>query len=447
LAGSILFANAVVLLAMGAVWTRQRKLERLAALVPVCSLLSAAGIIWLGNRQTAAVPSTVAIGQWVRSLGATGEAEVDTAFAIYSQSAAELDALAEQTGPLMPEGELPGGQTRRIVWNDNGDSRWQGLQQPPGVVRHMTAKGTRLFQPPLHAHGTFDQNGFVGRLSGAIASGAEDGVVIAGGGPATAVGFDADDRGVAVRADTSDRLSPQQYLPDGLISDRQQQRQEFLRRVAAGGPTRVFGREPTLLFWSDPVDSGVDWPEAFERRGSALVSVPVQITRPEPASRFSIPATFVRTTAFAGPRGVSPIFNTETGQWLTELSNPAETDLIFLVPEAVRSMAITSATVSVKVNAPLRTMTFKTVVDGQPQTVFQQRNPTGVVEFEIDDPDALEMHPDGGLVASIEISQSDEAVQQDQDNGGLQAPGPAPATDNTTWQIDYLNVSLEGSLP
>ncbi len=448
LAGSILFANAIVLLVMGAVWTRQRKLERMAGLVPLCSLLSAAAIVWLGHRQTAAVPSTVAVGQWIRGVDAAGEAEVETAFAVYSQSSETLSLAAEQTGPLLPQGDLPGGQTRRIVWDDDGESHWQGLRQPPGVVRHMTTKGTRLFQPPLRAPGTFDQTGFVGRLDGTDASAAEDGVVIAGGGPATAVRFDANGADVAVRAATSDRLTPQQYLPDGLISDRQRQRQEFLRSVADNDPTQVFGREPTLLFWSDPIDLGVSWPDGFEQRGSALVSVPVQITRPEPGTRFSIPATFIQTAAFAGTRGVSPIFNTETGQWLTQLNNPAETDLIFQVPEALRSMTISSATVSIKVSAPLRTMTFKTIVGGQPQTVFQQRNPTGVIEFEIDDPNTLEMHPDGGLLARIEITESEAAVRQDRDtgSGGPETLGRAPASDSTTWQIDYVNVSLDGTI-
>lgn len=450
-AGSILFANVVVLLGLGFLWVRQRKLERMAILVPVCSLLSAGGLGFLGNRQASSVASTVAVGQWIRADAPTGEADLVAAYAVYSQKTAELELSTGRSAPLLPITELPDGETYRIIWDDDGGNHWEGLKQPPGVVRHLKSEGTLVLEPPLSMSGTFDQQGFVGGLSGLWSSNADDGVLVTATGPATVVRFAADDdSGIDVRAATSDRLPPNEYLPGGLVSDRQRQRQDFLRRLTSANQSSLFGSTPTLLVWTDPFSLDVDWSDTFQQRGSALVSVPVRVTAPQTGTPFSIPATFVRTEAFFGTRGMSSLLNNQTGQWLENVTKPAETELIFRVPEAVRSMQIKRATIAIKVSAPLRTMVFKTFANGKQHTVFEQKNPTGLIEFSIDDPEVLEMHPEGGLLAVIEITESERSLQQNDvaeptapnsGEAGLSATGTT-----TTWQIDFLNASLDGVL-
>lgn len=467
IAATILIANVVLILAFGAIWTRSRRLERLAVLVPICSLLSAGLMIGLGNRQAGAVPSTVAVGQWVRADASSGEVDVQAAYAVYSQQSTELDLRTRLDAPLMPLSKETSGTTRRLILNDGGQSHWEGLEQPPGVVRHFASEGTVVTENSWGVRGTFDQDGFVGRLTGLTTATADDAVLVAGNGPVTAANCTTGDQAVSVTAGVNDLLAPGQFMPGNLISDLQRQRQNFLRAMVAERETSPFGIHPHLLLWTDPIDTGVMFDQQFIQRGSALVSVPLELASPRNGQSFSIPATFIRTEAYAGTRGRSSLFNNQTGKWLENLTKPTVTELLFRVPEAVRPMTITNAKVAIKVTAPFRSLVIKTLQNDQPTVVFEKKSPTGLQEFEIDDPSLLPMHADGGLWMEIQITETDGAAD---DGSGTAASEPniipaaetdpslrstedsaavvtAPANnspDNTTWQIDYIHVSLQG---
>jgi hypothetical protein len=228
----------------------------------------------------------------------------------------------------------------------------------------------------------------------------------------------------------------------------------------------------------------VEFGQQFSRRGAALMSIPIDLRPPATGETFTIPATFLRPEPFAGSRGVSSLFDARTGKWLTEVTKPTETELLFRLPEATEGMRLERAEVRIKVNAPYREVRLVTERAGTRHTVFRRKSPSGLLTFSIAG-DQLEVHPAGGLWMMVKVTPSDRAVElpeppqrypdaaegqaggsqpsaaepgaagedaAEQGAAGLAPPGIQPRTaprviDNTTWQIDSIDVDVTGLIP
>jgi hypothetical protein len=96
----------------------------------------------------------------------------------------------------------------------------------------------------------------------------------------------------------------------------------------------------------------------------------------------------------------------------------------------------------IKINAPSRTLELKGFIGGQFVTLHRQENPNGLLRFEIDQPDALQLDADGGLLLSLSISETEEerrAANEPVDPNNPKMPS------RSTWRIDYVHVNLEGT--
>ena len=445
-AGTVLGINALVILVAGIWWARRRRLERLAILIPASAIAATAILLAIGNRHTDSVPSTVATGQIVRVLDATDEAEVSTVRAVYSQNAGSLELVSAPGTLTMPSETDATSETRRILWDDDGTSQWLGPAQPPGVVRHLESDSTLQLSHPITVRGTFDGDGFRGTVVGIDARKCEDGVFVAPPRPATSVTLsESGESSGQLRGGTENLLAAEQFIPGALLSDEQRMRQDFLRRVLASPEQNPFGSRPSLLLWTEPVELGVRFSDRFHRSGSAVVSIPIQIDRPAPGADFQIPATFIGIEAFVGSRGASSVFNPRTGKWFTQLTKPNETELLCRFPESLSPMTLKSVTLTLKINAPSRSLVIKAMVDGQPTTVYQQMNPTGLIHVTIDRGDALQWHADGGLWLAIEITETQQAAAHRDDQ--QEETGTADrVVDNTTWQIEFVHADAVGRI-
>jgi hypothetical protein len=288
--------------------------------------------------------------------------------------------------------------------------------------------------------GKFTPRGFEGRLSGLNVNSCEDPVIIAAAAPSLAVAADSASPSLFVGG-ADDLLSADQYVDEKLMSDVQQDRQDLLRQLISPD-TPIFGRDPTLLVWTDPIDSGVTFDDDYLRRGSSLASIPIRLERLPSGSDFQVPASFVRMEAYAGERGPSTVFNPATGKWLDEMNRPNESDLRCVPPKILLPCQLKRATVAIKINAPSRTLELKGFVDGQFVTLHRQENPNGLLRFEIDQPDALQLDSDGGLLLSLSISETAEerkAASEPVDPNNPKMPS------RSTWRIDYVHVNLEGT--
>jgi hypothetical protein len=430
-----------LVLAAGAWLARAGRLHRLAVVVPLAALLAAGSLLAIGNRQTSAVPSTIATGQVARVMPESSEVQVHSISAIYSQQSRPLDLRASsQTATDLPEVDQTG-KVRRIVWDDAGQARWLFVDQPPGVVRHIESDSVVSLPQTWGFSGRFTEDGFRGRLTGLDARRCEDPVIVATAAPALAVRFDSPALASSLSG-IQDVLAPDQFIDDRLISDVQQDRQQLLRQMMSTDVPLV-GRQPTLAVWTDPIDSGLTFDQDYVRRGTTLALIPISLQRLPPGMDFQVPASFVRLELEAGGRGVSSFFNAQTGKWLDQMNRPNETRLRCLPPEVLLPCQLKRATVRIKITAPSRTLEIKGLVDGQLVTLYRKENPAGILTTEIDRPEALGLDAGGGLPLAISVSATEQerqaAGQRDDPDAEEQLPS------RSTWQIDYVHVHLEGT--
>jgi hypothetical protein len=323
-------------------------------------------------------------------------------------------------------------------------------------VRHVKSESIVELTERWTAKGRFTARGLETRIDGLDASRCEDAVIIAAAAPALAVNLDTGLPPV-LRSGFDDVLSPDQFINAKLMSDVQQDRQELLRQWTTSDSIFV-GRDPSLLVWTGPIDSGVTFDDDYVRRGLTLASIPIRFERPASGAEFQVPASLVRLEIHAGVRGTSAVFNAETGKWLDQMNKPSETELRCVLPKVLLPCRLSRATVVIKINAPSRTLAIQGFVDNQFVTLHQKQNPNGLLRFEIDRPDALRCDADGGLLLAIAISQTDEERQAAAEAAAKAAVPPSteerdepgeleePAMPSrSTWQIDYVHVNLEGT--
>ncbi len=440
LAGAVLGINAVLILVAGCWWARKRRLERLAILIPVSTIASTAILIFVGNRQVSAVPSTAATGQIIRVADGVGEAHVSNLSAVYAQDDGELELVSSYRTITMPKQQQGLGQLQRVRWEDDGKSRWYGLQQPPGAIRYFQSEAVVPLQQPMVVRGTFDAEGFRGTIFGIEGKPCEDGLIISGPAPCTAVSFsdNADAAGHRVRGSQADLMAAGQYIPGALLSENQQLRQDFLRRVLADASQSPFSFRPTLLVWTDPIDLGVDIDSRFTQHGTSLAAIPIEIEHPGEGD-FQIPATFVQVDTFASQRGRSMVFNPRSGKWLPQLTKGADVELVCRFPRSLMPLTLKSIDVYIKINAPGRFLVVKAMIDGTPTEVFRQADPTDLIRATIDQPAALQLNQQGGLWLQVSVSDSKQETDGEEQEDKKKI--------KTTWQIDRLYVDAIGTQP
>jgi len=255
-----------------------------------------------------------------------------------------------------------------------------------------------------------------------------------------------------------------------LLSDEQRRRNTVYRELLDPTDAMNFPSNPTLFAWSNDVNSGVTLPENFQRTGTSLMAVPLQIDRTPSGSSFHVPATFVRVEAFLGEHGRSSVFDARTGVWY-EVGAETTTDLRFVLPKQVQPCQLTRAVLTFKINAPSRKVELNYTRDKETVLYREFESPSGVKEITISDPDVLQLDVDGGLRLGFVVSLTErqreiKAAQEAKEaaevaaaaSGGSVAdpaegegfddtPVKREDIDNSTWKIDYVRMDVFGETP
>lgn len=433
LVASVLGLHMLFVLAAGAWLASRQRLQRLAFVIPVAAVVAAGSLVSIGAQRTSAVPSTIATGQIARAVPDSAEVQVESVAAIYSQQERDLGIESSpETTTLLRDGGTS--EIRRLLWDDRGDSSWLFVKQPPGVVRHVESESLVSVQQPWNVYGKFTEQGFQGQINGLNPAQCEDAVVIATGVPALAA--DIQQGSATFVSGTDDVLSPDQYIDDKLMSDSQQDRQTLIRQLTSLEQPPI-GAEPSLLVWTSPIDSGVQFDDAFSRRGSTMALLPIRLQRLDAGAKFQVPASFVRLSAKS-----SLIYNETTGRWLKEMNKANTSELACVLPKALLPCQLNRAVVAIKINAPSRTLEIKCRINGEFVTLHSEENPTGQLEFVIDQPEALELNANGELPLMITVTATEEELAAAQ---APAVPGADAKPNRSIWDIDYLHVHLEGT--
>ncbi|MFM8398598.1 MAG: hypothetical protein ACKOAH_12285, partial [Pirellula sp.] len=119
----------------------------------------------------------------------------------------------------------------------------------------------------------------------------------------------------------------ERWTLNAIVGD-EQRRRSNIYKVVFETNDRSLTLSRTVLGWTDLFDQGPRWNSQIERRGVALVSMPLSLTRPAPGSSIAIPFPFI-DIKLARNTNSSPVFLEGTGRWITQSSSVAETSLEF----------------------------------------------------------------------------------------------------------------------
>lgn len=428
---AILGAFCLVICVSGVWLMRRQQLERLAWIAPLSAVAAAVPLIAMGTASRQTVPATVAAGQFVDVQPGIGEVRVTGLMGLYNQDVTETPLGAERGGVQLPDMPAGAGRTHRMVWTDLNRWHWENLTLPAGVTFARFSQATQLTQP-IEVRATFGPHGLRGTIESGPFSEVEDAIIATSARRSIAVDFDADG---TFRAGPEHVLDPGGYVSDRLLSDEQRRRQTMLETLLAAEREVTYPHQPTLLFWSDPLDLHFRFPEGMQRAGSALVTAPVQWERPDPGTRVVFPAPFLPYQAVPTPDnpGIPSTYNRRSGQW-NEYPSATKTGLRFQVPTEMLPVRLDRATLTIKINAAMRRMTITSGTFGNLATVGEQESPVGTFRFEIEGEEALRLDPAGGLHVVIDI-------------GDIEAPPDELGNDvvvDENWKIEFVALEAAG---
>ena len=429
---SVLFGFVAALALAAIVLWRAGRLQHLGWFVPVLALAAGGWLVWLGNASRTSSPSALSVVQLVNGVPGSHDYQSNGYGAVYSPDGKETELGSNQGGRVMLN--MDGGSlaNRRMEWTDLGKWHWVNLPQAPGQrSMSMTRSGTTL--KPFIADATFGPEGLTGQLQLGDAQGVSDAVISTAWGR-IGVRLNADGTFVA---SADDVLTPNQYLASEFLSDEQARRQKTLKKVLDSVDS-VARKVPVQVFaWSDPWVDGLVLDPQRTVKGSALVQMPLSITRPAPGTDYLIPSPLLpfRNQRGAGPDGLtsSPIWNFVKNEG-ADRDLPGTAWFVFEPPASLLPFEAVSARLRVEVSGPMGKLEVAGWKNGAMKVLKEWIDPVGQMELVIDDPEVLKVS-DGGVL--LRFSAGDparpELTQRKEDGKVIKS----------TWKIESLKIDLK----
>lgn len=403
-------------------------LEHLGWLGPLAMVATSVSLLGVGRASREAVPQTVAVTQFAETSPYTDEVHVTGLCALYSPEKRSAPMAARAGGIFWPELMSQTGTIVRMISTDRDEWGIRNLVVPAGQQFVPFSHSYQLDQP-VTAVGTFGPDG----LSGVIATGpfrnAADAILAL---PST--------RNVAVQlgeagrfsSGNDDTLAPGQFLTASMLSDEQRRRREVYNLMFQDDDDRSpYPSQPTLLFWSDPLDLGFQMLEGAEQNGSALVSMPLQLTRPQEGTRVVVPGPFVTYRSVGAETAAT--FDARKRRWSDPFLEGVDTTLQFQLPVELLPIQLENVTLTVDINAPSRELQITSVTEGPPVILDSRQSPLGRLTFEIDGDDVQVNHA-GELMLGINV-----ADEKDENSNVILDPSEAQF-----WQINDVQLEVVG---
>ena len=412
----------------GFLWLRGR-LEHLGWLGPLAVAVTSVLLLGVGRASRESVPKTVVVTQFAETSPFTDEIQVTGLAATYSAEKSTDPLGADNGGLLTPILDDHRGTVLRMISTDREKWQLHNLVVPAGQQLVPFSNSYRL-EAPVAATATFGPAG----VSGVIAAGPFEDI-------ADAVLALPSTKNMALQladggqftSNVNEVLAPGQFLSGGVLSDEQCRRRDIFQMMFTVDPDqRPYPTRPTLLVWAEPLDLGLHILEGVEQTGSALVSIPLQLTPPPPETQVVIPAPFMEYRAVGAE--TSTTYDYRKRQWSGPFPKGLDTVLQFQLPQVVLPIRLQSATLTVDIKAPARELQITGLVDGEFVVLESRNSPLGLLEFSINREDVLELNGDGELTLGINVGDA-----RDDENSQLLDPSQAQ-----TWKIEELQLQVTG---
>ena len=234
----------------------------------------------------------------------------------------------------------------------------------------------------------------------------------------------------------SDLLLPGQYATGTLISGTTRRRQTALRNLLTSD--RLWpANDLVLLGWAEPVDLPFVLNDPEHCAGSALVTVPVRLSRPAAGTRVAIPSSLVQYRTTAGDRGtISPAYSNLDRKWVDQLVTATRAKLRIDLPSVLLPLEVDHLSVTLNIVATQREVKIlgkNTNSNDQKDVIlWRTESPVGTTRIDIKPDTAWQVAEPGDLALPLSVG------EHPHQEGGASA--------KAGWQIDDFSLDVAGTI-
>ncbi len=394
----------------------------LGVIAPAMSIVASMPLIATSVFQRSDIPPMQSVFQFVE-LDSRGGAHIQETTAVYLRDSQAMDLVGAGDGIAIPAFGIDSG-IRSLTTEDFQSWHLSNSMWPTGTWRYQTE--TMLPETAGEAIAVIGSEGLEIELPAVLPTPVQDVVLQFAPGVATIGKVASDGRRVTMSGDLP--AEGERWTADAIVNDEQRRRAEIYRKLF---DTSLAPKLPlrTLCGWTELWDKSPHWDVDLERRGTALVSLPVRLLTPAAGSAVRIPYSMIEIQHASNQSG-SSIFSQITGRFVTESTLQVNSDLAFLLPPEVTPLELTQLEIDWDIRAPQRSARLSCLVDGEAIEIASLKEPSIPFRAAINDARILKSMQDGRLELRIEIQESDS--------------GNADQSNFVSWQIKHLRLTVEG---
>jgi hypothetical protein len=418
----ILIAFCVCLIAFGIWQICSGGLSRLGVVAPTLALVASVPLVVAAALQRRDIPAMATALQLVQ-IDSTAGAYLREAAAVYSSDSRSMELIGKGDGLAIPAPNIETG-IRSVTTDDFQSWRMTNSAWPAGTWRYNSQLA--LPEACFTAHAHLTKEGLSIELPQALPSPLEDIVVNMTTGAQSLGKYIDGKKRVLIDGDLP--AEGERWTTDNIVSDEQRRRAEVYAKLFENiQDSQVPVR--TLCGWTELWPQAPQWNVDIERRGTALVTMPIRLATPKAGSHIRIPYSLIRIE-HAAIKSASSIFKKDTGKFISEATLETDAEFAFILPPEAVPLEVESVSIDWDIKAPNRKVRLQCVCDDGPVELVSLNAPSIPWKSTIDNPRVLKALRNGRLVLRIEISGGEELEN-------------AQST-FVSWRIKHLRLTVDG---
>ena len=426
LMGAALIGFCLLLVSVG-VWNSfSGDLKRIGWLAPLLALACSIPIFISSSWSRSEIPPMSSELQIVQ-FWPTGGGLLRSKSAVTIPESRSMALVGEADGFATASENIESG-VRRLT--TQGFQNWQlsNANWPPGTWRYQTE--VALPHPSLSAKSRLTSKGLEIEIPDGMPSPPEDVVVnFSLGLPCLGKWTESTKR---LLVDGSLTAEGGRWTSDAIVSDEQGRRAKVYNEIFLNTESSRNAPLRTLYLWTSLWPQSPVWKPNLERRGAALVSIPIELETPPVGATVFVPHSLVQI--MPQTENISTMYNHRMGRWGGEFNSDKAADLSFLLPPEVVPMEATSIQIDLNVIAPKRTFKIVWSAGEAPIELVRLDSPSIPWQGTIDNPRVLQDLIDGRLDLKVEVTK----------DKGLSEPETQDSF--IGWEIKHLYISVHGKM-